>query len=219
MKMIEKIRDLVTAGEGVFEIEHIDRHIDRISRKHKRLGFTKDALEILKETGVKNVIFVDFEGGNIKIKSNDMAKVAKLLDVDIQEQGGVITGTALVGDVKIHSILNPGDAYSVKKESGAFIFNPNMRARDLIEFIDCMTKADDSAVEHFFYNGDFQTWLKSIGKIDLAKKFDSRKGKGYLGNELKKELSKTTLNYIKTRVKAGVKEDVKKRLRDSINKL
>lgn len=217
--MVEKIRDLVTAGDGVFEIERIDRHIDRIGKKHKRLGDTKEALEILKDSGVKNVLFVDIEGGNIKIKSEDMVKVARYIDVNLEEEGETVTGRVIVGDTNIHSFLKPNDIYSVKRESGAFVFKPDLRARDLVEFIDCLTKADDGAVEHFFYNGDFKTWLMSIGKIDLAKRFENRKEKGYLGNELKKDLSKVTLRYIKTRVKSGVKEDVKKRILNAIESL
>lgn len=219
MNMIEKIRDLVTAGEGVFEIKDIDNYIDKISRDHKRLGDVKEALGKLKSSGVNNVLLIDLNSGVIRIKSDDMIKVAMTTKVDIEEKGERTYGNVLVGDVNIFSLLNPNHIFDVKRESGAFVFSPGVRARNLIEFIDAVTKSDDSSVEHFFYNGDFETWFKSIGKIDLAKGFAKRKRRGLLGRELKKDISGYTLKYIKTNVKRQVKKEVRQRLLKSIKEL
>jgi hypothetical protein len=67
----------------------------------------------------------------------------------------------------------------------------NVYAHDLLEFCDCVSQVNADSLQFHVRRGDFETWFKSLGDEELAKKMALIKTRNLKGQELREIIRKT----------------------------
>ncbi len=116
----------------------------------------------------------------------------------ISEEGKTALGLSEVSREKALSILAPSSldkAFHFYADLGKPL---NLYARDLREFSARVGQVSVESVQFHIRRGDFESWFRSLGDEELARKVALLKSRNLAGEELREEIRKTVESRFKT---------------------